>query len=90
MYYFSMDEIKHPLVLVSIMIALFPFIVIAVILALIICFVIMIPVGVIMGIGYCLMKYYYLLCLVILLLPIGALIGAISIPFIFMIQKAIP
>ena len=90
MFYFSMDDIKYPFLLAALMIALFPFLAITFVLIIVVAFVIMIPVGAIMGVGYSLLKFYYLLCIVILLLPVGALVGALVLPFLFTFQKAIP
>ena len=90
MFYFNVDEVRYPLLIAALMIAFFPFLAIAVTLAMIVAFVVMIPVGALMGIGYTLVKFYCLLCIVIILLPIGAVVGSVMLPFMFTIQKGIP
>lgn len=90
MYYFNVDEVKHPILVVALMVAFFPFPALLAVMVIMISLVMMIPVGVLMGIGYTLIKFYWLCCIVLLLLPIGALIGAIILPFLFIVQKAIP
>ncbi len=72
------------------MVAFAPFLAVAVVLAIILAFVVMIPVGALMGIGYALIKFYWLLCIVFLLLPIGAVVGAVILPLVFTAQKSIP
>ncbi len=90
MYYFEMEEVKHPMVIVALMIAFFPFFLVFVIFAMVASFGFMVPVGALMGIGYTLIKFYWLCCIVIPLLPIGALVGAVMLPVLFILQKAIP
>lgn len=90
MYYFDMEEVRHPMVMVVMMVVFFPFLVGFVVLAMVASFGFMVPVGALMGIGYTLIKFYWLCCIVIPLLPIGALVGAVMLPVLFILQKAIP
>jgi len=90
MFYFNIDGVKHPMWVIALMVTIFPFLMIGGILAVVGTFAIMVPVGAIMGIGYALLKYFYLLCLVIILLPFAAVIGAVMLPFMFTFEKSIP
>jgi hypothetical protein len=90
MFYFNVEEVKHPLLIAALMIAFTPLLALLVILAMILVFVVMIPVGALMGIGYTLIKFYCLLCIVLVLLPVGAVVGAVILPLIFTAQKSIP
>jgi hypothetical protein len=90
MYYFNMEEVKHPMLIIALMVAFFPFLVLFTVLAIVASSGLMVPVGALMGIGYTLIKLYWLCCIVIPLLPIGALVGAVILPVVFITQKAIP
>ncbi len=90
MFYFNIDAIKHPYLVTIGMITAFPFFIMLMIIGLILMFIIMIPVGAIMGVGYGILKYYYLLCLLIPLLPLAAIIGVLTLPLMFLKEKGIP
>jgi hypothetical protein len=90
MLYFEPNEIKLPLLLAIAMVLLLPLLIILSILATILCFVVMIPVGFVMGLGTAIIKFIHLCCLVILILPIAGAVGAIVFPFYFTFWHILP
>ena len=90
MIYFTANEVKLPLLLAVVMVLLLPILFIFSALANIACFIIMIPVGFVMGLGLTFMKFIHLFCLVIIILPIGGAVGALAFPFYFTFGHVFP
>ncbi len=90
MIYFTADQIKMPLLLAVIMVLLLPILIVLAMIAIIGCFFVMIPVGFVMGLGLTIMKFIHLFCLVIIILPIGGVVGAVAFPFYFTFGHVFP
>ena len=90
MIYFTSDQVKMPLLLAVIMVLLLPILIVLAAIAIIGCFFIMIPVGFVMGLGLTIMKFIHLFCLVIIILPIGGVVGAVAFPFYFTFGHVFP
>lgn len=90
MIYFTADEVKLPLLLAVLMVLLLPILFVFSAIAILACFILMIPVGFVMGLGLAFMKFIHLFCLVIIILPIGGAVGALAIPFYFTFGHVFP
>mgnify|MGYP006948858114 CR=1 FL=1 len=90
MIYFTADQVKMPLLLAFIMVLLLPILIVLATIAIIGCFFIMIPVGFVIGLGLTIMKFIHLFCLVIIILPIGGVLGAVAFPFYFTFGHVFP
>ena len=90
MIYFTADQVKMPLLLAFIMVLLLAILIVLPTIAIIGCFFIMIPVGFVMGLGLTIMKFIHLFCLVIIILPIGGVLGAVAFPFYFTFGHVFP
>lgn len=90
MVYFNANEVKLPILIAILMVLLLPLLLVFSTIALISCFIIMIPVGFLMGLGLTFMKFLHLFCLVIVILPIGGAVGALAFPFYFTFGHVFP
>ncbi len=90
MFYFNMDDIKLPLIIATLMIMLIPLLAVISMLGIVICFLVMIPVGFVMGLGLTIIKYYHLFCFVVIILPLGGVAGGVIFPFYFTFGQVLP
>ena len=90
MVYFNTDSIRFPLQIAVLMVLLLPILIILSAVIILGCFILMIPVGFVMGLGLTILKFIHLFCLVILILPIGGAIGALAFPFYFTFGHLFP
>lgn len=90
MVYFDVDEVKCKLLIAIVMMILMPVLMVLSAIVIAACFVVMIPVGFVMGLGLTIVKFIHLLCFVFILLPIGGAVGALAFPFYFTFGHIFP